>query len=363
MLTTAIVYDERMLEHEESGHPECPDRIKVIYDALNKKGLLDRCVVLKGSVAKKEEILSVHKLEHFDIIANTTNLDREELDSLEASYNSIYLNNKSYQSALVAAGSTTDLCNKVVSESFQNGIAIVRPPGHHASKGSASGFCIFNNVAVAAQNMLDKGVKRIVILDLDVHHGDGTQSIFIKEDRVLYISIHRYDNGRFYPGISGNPSIIGEGKGIGKNVNIGLNTKYGVKISSNEYAYLYLNMIEPMIAEYNPELIILSAGFDCIIGDPLGGLQVVPEFYGFIVKSLKCFVNSKIVICLEGGYNLGAISKSMVCCCQALLGDHYDIDNNLDINLTAIDKSNCAYIALETTKNYHKTHWKFLLSE
>lgn len=359
-MTTGIVYDERMLLHKNDvsvDHPECPERIESIYDMLKRKGILDSCIIMTAREATEEELLCVHTKKYIDKISKIPQLSKKLLSDLEEEYNSIYFNKSSYYCASLAAGSLIDLCDKVVSGELKNGAAIIRPPGHHASKHEAAGFCILNNAAVAASNMLAKGLQRIVILDLDVHHGDGTQEIFLNDERVLYISVHRYDNGSFYPGDSGNPTIVGTDKGIGKNVNIALNPKYKEKVGSSEYIFLYLKLIEPMIVEYNPELIILSAGFDCVIGDPLGRLSVTPEFFGYIVNNLMQLVRNKVVVTLEGGYNLTTISNAMTCCCQALLGITY---GNLDINLDEIETTNCAVSALRTTILNHKPFWNFL---
>jgi histone deacetylase 6 len=355
---TGIVYDDRMLLHKDRDeHPECPSRITCIYNALKRKGLLDLCKIIGARCATTEELLKVHTKEYIEILTQLHKLSSESLNDLEEDYNSIYLNNNSYLSASVAAGSLIDLCDQVISGTLKNGAAIIRPPGHHAASNEASGFCILNNAAVAAANILSKGIKRILILDLDVHHGDGIQEIFLNDDRVLYISVHRYDHGSFYPGNSGNPLNIGTDQGIGKNVNIALNPTSREKVGDAEYVFLYLKLIEPMITEYNPELIILSAGFDCLIGDPLGRLQVSPQFFGYIVNNLSQLVNNKIVVTLEGGYNLKSISKAMTCCVQALLDKPY---GNFDINLDAIQTSSCAVQALRTAISCHKSHWKFL---
>lgn len=220
------------------------------------------------------------------------------------------------------------------------------------------GFCLFNNVAIAAKTMIYKyKLKRIAIVDWDVHHGNATQHMFYSDPNILFISIHRYDNGRFYPASTdADPTQVGADIGVGKNVNIAWNIprKSTDKIGDHEYKYAFDNVIKPMLNEFNPELIIVSAGFDCAYGDPMGGLHVTPSGFNYLTRNLMNYANGKIVIALEGGYNLNAISESMAGCLKALLGLP-----PLGLNSGHI-LSPIAVSAIEQTLIAHKPFWNFL---
>jgi len=357
-IKTGLIYDEKMCLHKEEEHPECPERIKKIYAAITNADLLKYCVHIEARSITIDELLLTHDEDYVSIIQNTPNNDSDELFSLANEYNSIYLNENTFISASIAAGSLIDLTSKVVNNELNNGVAIIRPPGHHAHINKAKGFCIFNNVGITANMMLKKyNLSRIAILDLDVHHGDGTQEIFYSNDNVLYISIHRYDNGEFYPGESGNPKNVGCDAGIGKNINIGLNTNDYEKIGNSDYLYLLIKLIEPILQEYNPELILVSAGFDCVIGDPLGDLNLTPIFFNYLIQRLEV-LQSKIVVALEGGYNLDAISESMVECCCALTRHSRISFRNVDANQLLV--SSVTKDALLKTTKIHKSYWNCL---
>ncbi|XP_035701530.1 histone deacetylase 6 isoform X3 [Folsomia candida] len=318
-----IVYDDVMLRHrnlQELGHPETPERISNIYANHADYGLLERCERLKSREVTEEELLLIHTKEHIELMKKTQNLKQNELEKMQQRFNSIFLNNSSYQSALVAAGSVLEVVDNVLQDNCQSGVAIVRPPGHHAEEGYPCGFCIFNNVALAAKYALEThDLKRILIVDWDVHHGNGIQRMFESDPRVLYISIHRYDNGFFFPcSPDANYNVVGQGQGSGFTVNIPWNCS---KMGDTEYLAVFTNIILPIAYEFNPQLVLVSAGFDAAKGDPLGGCSVTPEGYAHMTHLLRPLANGKVIIALEGGYNLTSIAYSMVLCTKALLGD------------------------------------------
>ena len=352
---TGIVYDERMCLHEEADHPEQPNRIRHIYRAIKDEKLLELCKIIPIREATDTEILSVHSEKHLISMKKIPDMDPYVLAATEYLYNSVYFNTYSYYCALLSAGGVVELCDQVVRGDLVNGIAIVRPPGHHAECGKAMGFCLFNNVAIAAQSMINKySLQKIVILDWDVHHGNATQHMFENDPRILYISIHRYDNGSFYPGSKdAAPSRIGIGNGIGHNVNIAWNTGDDT-VGDAEYLYAFEKIISPMIKEYDPELIIVSAGFDCAVGDPLGGLHVTPKCFNQMTTIIMNYAKGKIVLALEGGYNLTIMSESMTECLKALLNHtNYNIESDAD-------PSDIAISAVDKTINAHKPFWNFL---
>ena len=363
MNQTGIIYDEKMCLHKEgngkSDHPESPDRIKYIFNEIVRKKLLEKCTLVDIREATDTEILSIHTENHLIQMQKIPHLHKQQLNEFKKLYNSIYFNKHSLNSALLSCGGVIELCDQVVQNKLSNGIAIVRPPGHHAEGNCCMGFCLFNNVAVAAQTMINKhSLKRIVIIDWDVHHGNGTQHIFESDSRVLYISIHRYDHARFYPySTDAGPEKVGISNGTGFNVNIAWNTSMVLgskQIGDTEYIYAFETLIKPMLIEYDPELIIISAGFDCGKGDPLGGLNVTPAAFNYMTAELMNFAKGKIVIVLEGGYNLKTISKSMIACLRALLKlEPIKLKIDDRISQDAID-------AIRATSLAHKSYWKFL---
>ncbi|KAF9998631.1 Histone deacetylase hda1 [Modicella reniformis] len=248
-------------------------------------------------------------------------MSKEELLETAEGYNSIYLNNLSAFCARLSCGSLLELCKAVATGQVLNGVAIVRPPGHHAEPDEAGGFCLFNNVAVAARYLQKHhGLRKIFILDWDVHHGNGTQAAFIDDPDVVYCSIHRYDDGSFYPGdpVAAAHTTVGEGAGVGRNINIPWPRR---GMGDSEYIYTFHKVIMPIIYEFSPDFILVSAGFDAAKGDHIGENLVTPAAYGHMTHMLKSLAGGKIILALEGGYNLDSIAVSGLACAKALLSD------------------------------------------
>jgi acetoin utilization deacetylase AcuC-like enzyme len=230
-----------------------------------------------------------------------------------------YANEHSYTAARLAAGGLVSLAEQVLGGDVHNGFAVTRPPGHHAEEVKSMGFCLFNTVAVATNALLAKhprDVKRVLIVDWDVHHGNGTQNLFYESDQVLYFSIHRSQGGVFYPG-SGFVKECGRGAGKGFNVNVPLAT---ANLGDEEYLLAWREVLLPIAREFDPSLVIVSAGFDCGRGDPLGGNDVTPECFFHLTRQLMR-LNAPMVMTLEGGYNTTTVSRSIGWCIRALLGD------------------------------------------
>ncbi|MBN2297906.1 MAG: histone deacetylase, partial [Deltaproteobacteria bacterium] len=222
----------------------------------------------------------------------------------------------SYDTALLASGSVIRLTEMALNSEIDAGLAFVRPPGHHARRSSAMGFCLFNNIAIAARKaVLSCGIKRVLICDFDVHHGNGTQESFYQDRNVLYFSTHQYP---FYPG-TGGLSDTGSGHGLGYTVNCPL--PGGRK--DGHFIAVYQYILAPIIEAYEPELILVSAGFDAHAADPIGGMQLSSEAFGAIagiIRDAAVKVSAPVVYALEGGYNLGALKESIACVVDVIKG-------------------------------------------
>uniref|UniRef100_A0A060T6R8 Histone deacetylase n=1 Tax=Blastobotrys adeninivorans TaxID=409370 RepID=A0A060T6R8_BLAAD len=374
-LKTGIVYDVRMRYHSRivtspldyvDPHPEDPRRIYRIYKAIAEAGLItdpllqgvDDLGPLMQKIpirkASMEEILEVHTKEHLDFVASTVTMSRDELIQVTETGDSIYVSNDSYDSALLSCGGTIEACRAVVEHRVKNAVAVVRPPGHHAEPHTPGGFCLFSNVAVAAKVLLrdyPESVRRILILDWDVHHGNGTQKAFLDDPRVLYMSLHRHENGAFYPGTHfGDNTVVGEGPGKGYNVNIAWS--HG-GMGDGDYLYAFEKVVMPIAMEYDPDLVIVSAGFDAAEGDIVGGCKVTPNGYGQMTHMLKSLGNGRLAVVLEGGYNLSAIASSALAATKVLLGDPPGMPRTKEPSVSAIRDVNDII-------NIHSAYWKSL---
>ncbi|GAB2289705.1 Histone deacetylase 5 [Dionaea muscipula] len=320
-----LVYDDRMCKHETPDgepHPENPDRIRSIWNKLQDAGVVDRCAVLSAKEAQEKYILSVHSKGHVDLVRNLSSKKFDsKRDAIAARFNSIYLNKGSSEAAYLAAGSVIEAVDRVASGDLSSAFAIVRPPGHHAEQNEPMGFCLFNNVAIAANYLLNErpeyGIKKILIVDWDVHHGNGTQKTFWKDSRVLFFSVHRHDFGSFYPANDdGSHIMIGEGPGEGYNINVPWEH---ARCGDPDYLAVWDLILIPVAKEFNPDIIIVSAGFDAAIHDPLGGCCLTPYGYSVMLRKLMEFAQGKIVLALEGGYNLQSLANSSLACVEVLL--------------------------------------------
>ena len=261
----------------------------------------------------------MHTNEHIEAMLELPQLPAEELCLLESTFNSVYLHPLSTQCALLAAGSVIEATDWVVKGKVRNAVAVVRPPGHHAEAECPMGFCIFGNVALAAHAArYQMGCKRVLIVDWDVHHGNGTQRMFESDPSVLYFSAHRFDQGNFYPGGAyGDYTSVGTGEGEGFSVNVPWSCGM---MGDEEYVRAFKQVFMPIAHEFNPDLVLISAGFDAARGDPLGGCDITAAGYGEMTQMLMELAGGRIVLALEGGYNLDSISHAFAACTSALLG-------------------------------------------
>ncbi|KAM7268463.1 hypothetical protein ACFE04_010629 [Oxalis oulophora] len=315
--STAIGFDERMLLHSEvemksHPHPERPDRLRAIAASLSTAGIFPgKCYPIPAREITKEELVKVHNRELVDIVEYTSHLYSSYFTP------DTYANEHSALAARLAAGFCADLTTEILSGRARNGFALVRPPGHHAGVRNAMGFCLHNNAAVAVAAAQASGAKKVLILDWDVHHGNGTQEIFEHDKSVLYVSLHRHEGGSFYPG-TGAANEVGSKGAEGFCVNVPW-SRGGV--GDNDYIFAFQNVVLPIAADFAPDFVIISAGFDAARGDPLGCCDITPDGYAQMTHMLNTLAGGKLLVMLEGGYNLRSISSSATEVIKVLLGE------------------------------------------
>ena len=300
---TGIVQDTRYLSHVVGfDHPESPERLVAIYEMLALPDMADKFIQIPARPATIDELAMVHRRSYIDLVADTagksfTSLDPDTATSAE-----------SFTAALLAAGGLLNAIDSVISGRVDNAFALVRPPGHHAEDRGAMGFCLFNNVAIGALHAINKHhLQRVLIVDWDLHHGNGTQHSFYEDPRVLYFSTHQYP---YYPG-TGSLEEIGMRKGMGFNVNVPLSAG----ADNAQYVKIFRKILCPLSAKFKPELVLVSAGFDPYYRDPLGGMKVTPEGFAYLTRILMDIADEycagKLVVTLEGGYHLTGLAESI----------------------------------------------------
>ena len=314
-LQRVLFYDDPLFREHDAGpgHPERPDRLDAVRQGLRESGLEAHLLPGVARRATTEHLLRVHTEEHVARVGATSGRSlRFDPDTAAGP--------RSFDAALLAAGSVIDAVDRVLADEADRAFCAVRPPGHHAEADRAMGFCLFNNVAIGAAHALARGLSRVMIIDWDVHHGNGTQAIFYDDPRVLYVSSHAYP---FYPG-TGALDEMGEGKGVGFTVNLPLPGGTG----DRQYARLYRDIVAPIGSAYAPQLVIVSAGFDPHALDPLAGMAVTER--GFAELTDVCLgiaewgSEGKAIFVLEGGYDLGAIAASTAAVVRGLLGHPHE---------------------------------------
>nr|XP_020828984.1 histone deacetylase 4 isoform X1 [Phascolarctos cinereus] len=338
--TTGLVYDTLMLKHQctcgnTNSHPEHAGRIQSIWSRLQETGLRGKCECIRGRKATLEELQTVHSEAHA-LLYGTNPLNRQKLDSSLTSMfvrlpcggvgvdsDTIWNEVHSSGAARLAVGCVVELVFKVATGELKNGFAVVRPPGHHAEESTPMGFCYFNSVAIAAKLLQQRlNVNKILIVDWDVHHGNGTQQAFYSDPSVLYISLHRYDDGNFFPG-SGAPDEVGTGPGVGFNVNMAFTGGLDPPMGDTEYLTAFRTVVMPVANEFAPDVVLVSSGFDAVEGHPtpLGGYNLSAKCFGYLTKQLMGLAGGRIVLALEGGHDLTAICDASEACVSALLGN------------------------------------------
>jgi acetoin utilization deacetylase AcuC-like enzyme len=308
---TLLYRDPLFLQHETGRHPERPARLLAVNARLDKAGLPARCKTGTFAPLSAEAIAQVHIPAVVAHVRETAEEGGGYLDS------DTVVSPASYEVGLAAAGACVAAVDAVLSGSDRTALCLIRPPGHHATPTHSMGFCLFNNVALAARHALARGLNRVLIVDFDVHHGNGTQDIFWADPQVTFFSIHRYGHG-FYPG-TGAADETGTGPGLGKTFNAPL--PYG--ISRPDYHAAFRHFLERAADFSKPELVLLSAGFDAHGRDPIGSLGLQTEDYATLTRTVldvaRTHAGGRLVSCLEGGYDLEALVESVQAHLEALL--------------------------------------------
>ncbi len=340
-----IVRDDRFLDHDPGpGHPESPERLRAIHAALDAASL-EGLVPVAPRLAEFQEITWNHHPDYVKRIFNTEGVERFQLDPDTAT------SRGSCQAARLAVGGLFAAIDLLHKREIDSAFALVRPPGHHAEYDSAMGFCLFNNVALAAhyaRRVL--GYERVVIVDWDLHHGNGTQHSFYSDPSVLYFSTHQFP---YYPG-SGSWDEVGKGKGKGFTVNVPLRPGAG----DDDFCYIFSELLVPVVTFFRPDLILVSSGFDIHAHDPLGGMEVTAEGFGnmasIIIQLARELCQGRVLFTLEGGYDLNGLASGVVevlkrCCAL----DGGQIPSNCSPSPAVAD-------VVAKVKAVHRTFWPSL---
>ena len=390
-LRSCVVYDDRTCSHKHPSNDlymEKPERLEEILVEL--QALRTRCSFELINLAEKdrgEERKEEEEEEEEDILHKVhTSILLSRLDSLQGmdedrllaeseQFVDVFFTPLSFSAARRSCACVSSLAKDVASGRYLNGMALTRPPGHHASSSTPMGFCLLNNVAVAARSLLEDeelGVRKILILDWDVHHGNGTQEIFYGSKDVLFISIHRYDGGRYFPSTTSSSTSssssqnqptsnagsnsLGSGEGLGFNVNIPLSgTSYG----DDDYKYIFNLIVAPLAQRFEPDFVLVSAGFDAAVGD-VGEFSLTPPFFGWMTQQLRALAEGKVVLALEGGYRLRKLADCVTHCVEALTAPLPSLDGGYEQEESCMVLEGTVQTIVEVLSNL-EPHWPGIL--
>lgn len=330
-MTTALIYDPLFLEHiTPNAHPEQPERLRRSMEIIQALNWMERegLVHLAPRAASLAELALIHDPAYIQRVEHAAErAGRLEAETGRKSHffaTDTYVSAKSYEAALHAAGAALTALDAMQNGEIENAYCLVRPPGHHALANKAMGFCLFNNVAIAARYAIEKwGLERVMIIDYDVHHGNGTQDAFYDDPRVLYFSTHQ---APFYPG-TGLSDEVGAGPGLGTTVNVPLpaTTDFGV------YEAVFRQVMAPLADRFNPQLILVSAGFDAHWTDPLGEMYLSTAAFfvlnRMIIQLANTLCQGRVILVQEGGYNIEAMGSCAATCLNLLLGGDEAVDS------------------------------------
>ncbi|HWG44814.1 MAG TPA: histone deacetylase [Gemmataceae bacterium] len=301
---TLLYTDPLFLQHDTGPHPETADRLRAITARLDETGLAARCHRGVYQAMTTETVAQLHSPRVVQRVEETAARGGGRLDP------DTIVSPDSFAVALAAAGACASAVDTVVRGDDVNALCLVRPPGHHATPTRSMGFCLFNNIALAAYHALTAHqLDRVLIVDWDVHHGNGTQDVFYEDPRVMFFSIHRFGMG-FYPG-SGDADETGQGKGLGCTLNTPI--RYGTP--RKEYQAAFRSALEKAADKIKPQLVLVSAGFDAHARDPIGSLGLEVEDFAWLTRQVldvaRTHCDGRLVSCLEGGYNLDVLAESV----------------------------------------------------
>ena len=348
MKRTAIIYSPIYLEHNPGkGHPESAERLRAIMSELEKSGILqnERTAVLTPEPAREEDLLMTHRPDYIELVKQVCNRGGGLLDLGDT-----VVSPKSFEAAVYAVGGAKKAVDSVMKEEFKNAFAFVRPPGHHALPYAACGFCIFNNIAIAARHLIQEyGIKKVLILDIDAHHGNGTQEIFYDTDKVLYMSLHQDPRG--FPGV-GFPDETGKGEGEGFTVNI----PFPFRTTDEFYLKAFNEIAIPIIKQYSPEFTLMSVGFDGHYTDPVASLWLSANVYIHIFKEVYKLSNGRFIAVLEGGYSLGWIGKIAAAVVSVMAELEYELEDEPQQASERV--RNRAFEFLNEVKRVQSKFWK-----
>lgn len=354
----ALIFDEEMSRYkllwtDPACEIEVPERLTVSYEALKTNGVVQRCTQVPVRLATEQEILLGHSEEYLEAVKQTPKMTTEELMAFSKQYNDVYFHPNIYHCAKLALGATLQLVDSVMKREVRNGMALVRPPGHHSQRSAGNGFCVFNNVAIAAlYAKKNYNLKRVLIVDWDVHHGQGIQYCFEEDPSVLYFSWHRYEHQTFWPNLpESDYTSVGKGKGSGFNVNLPWNK---IGMTNSDYLAGFFHVLLPIAYEFDPELVLVSAGYDSAIGDPEGQMVASPEIFAHLTQLLMPLAAGKMCVVLEGGYNLTSLAQSVCQTVQTLLGD-------LAPELSGLSgPCESALESIQNVRRAHSSYWSCL---
>lgn len=312
-MRTVYATHPRYAEHDYPGHPENAERIRAVWRGLDESGLLARMESLEAQPVDMEWVQSVHPAAYVESLRRVSASPR--ITFLDAD---TYAGPDALSIALLSAGGAVAVVDGILRGTADNGLAAIRPPGHHAMSSRAMGFCLLGNIAIAARYAQRQfGIDRILIVDYDVHHGNGTEAMFYDDPSVLYVSTHQYP---FYP-MTGAATDIGAGKGDGYTVNIPLPAGSG----DTNYGRVFEQIVWPVAQRFAPELILVSVGFDAYLDDPLAEMRLTLSGYSHlateVIRMAQRFCDGRVAFLLEGGYNLDALRYGVSNLARLLLGD------------------------------------------
>lgn len=309
-MAVLVASHPRFSEHTAGpGHPERPARLEAVSRGLAVAGLADALVGFVPRAARRDELEAVHEPRHLDSLERLCRSGGGRVDADTA------VGSESFDAALHAAGSGLDAIDRLDAGQADGAFLALRPPGHHAMRAKAMGFCLLNNVAVAAHRLAERG-ERVLIVDWDVHHGNGTQGIFYGDPRVTYFSLHQFP---FYPG-TGSIEEMGEGEGAGATVNVAL----PAGATGDAYRRAIEEVLVPLADDLRPTWLLVSAGFDAHRADPLADMELsAGDFYDISERVLRLVAPPRRLVFLEGGYDLEALAASSAACVAAMLGEKY----------------------------------------